>query len=228
LAESDYLELVLKKTCWLAAIHPLRVGALLALGQAADLDRFVCFGFFLGAAFQIQDDVLNLIGDHEKYGKELGGDLWEGKRTLILIELLKSCSPEERDELMVYGGDKPVDELRRALSGMKLMSRQSLTACLWRYIAWGWTGAVSRRCADMVVLVPSNIAPWLWGWPGKFLSRMQRMHSETFVLGPYQRGQFSTGIDTAAALRGLPAGYTGGIWTDDIETVGRAFDRSRD
>jgi len=122
LVESDYLELVLKKTCWLAAIHPLRVGALLALGQAADLDRFVCFGFFLGAAFQIHDDVLNLIGDHEKYGKELGGDLWEGKRTLILIELLKSCSPEERDELSQFfarsRGAKTEAQVRRVLGLM--------------------------------------------------------------------------------------------------------------
>jgi geranylgeranyl diphosphate synthase, type II len=99
LAERDYLELVLKKTCWLATIHPLRVGALLALGEQADLDRFVPFGFFLGAAFQIQDDVLNLIGNAKQYGKELGGDLWEGKRTLIVIELLARCAPAERRQL---------------------------------------------------------------------------------------------------------------------------------
>jgi geranylgeranyl diphosphate synthase type II len=99
LVESDYLELVLKKTCWLATIHPLRIGALLALGESADLDRFVCFGFFLGAAFQIHDDVLNLIGDTKQYGKELAGDLWEGKRTLILIELLRQCSVDERQAL---------------------------------------------------------------------------------------------------------------------------------
>jgi geranylgeranyl diphosphate synthase type II len=104
LVESDYLELVLKKTCWLATIHPLRIGALLALGETADLDRFVCFGFFLGAAFQIHDDVLNLIGDAKQYGKELAGDLWEGKRTLILIELLKSCSEDERCELQHFFG----------------------------------------------------------------------------------------------------------------------------
>jgi len=104
LVESDYLELVLKKTCWLATIHPLRIGALLALGETADLDRFVSLGFFLGAAFQIQDDVLNLIGDRRQYGKELGGDLWEGKRTLILIELLKNCSPDEQKELEDFFG----------------------------------------------------------------------------------------------------------------------------
>lgn len=104
LSESDYLELVLKKTCWLATIHPLRVGALLALGPSADLDRFVCAGFFLGAAFQIHDDVLNLIGEPKAYGKELAGDLWEGKRTLVLIHLLSRCAPNEQEELRGFFG----------------------------------------------------------------------------------------------------------------------------
>ena len=50
--------------------------------------RMVRFGFYLGAAFQIRDDVLNLVGDEDEYGKEILGDLHEGKRTLMLIHLL--------------------------------------------------------------------------------------------------------------------------------------------
>ena len=52
-----------------------------------DLEPFLRFGFFLGAAFQIQDDLLNLVAD-ERYGKERDGDIMEGKRTLMLIHLL--------------------------------------------------------------------------------------------------------------------------------------------
>src|SRR5262249_49562571 len=88
LSEADYLEMVLKKTCWYTTILPSRVGALIGARSDVGLDRFVRFGFFLGAAFQIQDDLLNLEGDPEQYGKELDGDLWEGKRTLMLISLL--------------------------------------------------------------------------------------------------------------------------------------------
>jgi geranylgeranyl diphosphate synthase type II len=65
-----------------------------------DLDRFVRFGFFLGAAFQIQDDVLNLAGDSRKYGKELDGDLREGKRTLMLIHLLTNAPEADRIRLL--------------------------------------------------------------------------------------------------------------------------------
>ena len=95
---SDYLSMVLRKTCWLATIHPMRVGALIATGDGVDLEPFIRFGFFLGAAFQIQDDLLNLVAD-ERYGKESQGDLWEGKRTLMLIRLLEVASLPERDEV---------------------------------------------------------------------------------------------------------------------------------
>jgi geranylgeranyl pyrophosphate synthase/uncharacterized protein with NAD-binding domain and iron-sulfur cluster len=80
----DYLRLVLKKTAWYSFIHPLRIGALVANGDDRNLSRFDRFGYLLGAAFQITDDVLNLNGNVARYGKEINGDLWEGKRTLML------------------------------------------------------------------------------------------------------------------------------------------------
>jgi geranylgeranyl diphosphate synthase type II len=96
--DADYLEMVLKKTCWLATIYPIRVGALIGSRGSVDLDPFVRYGFFLGAAFQIQDDLLNLVGD-ESYGKEINGDIWEGKRTLMLIHTIRESTPEERGRL---------------------------------------------------------------------------------------------------------------------------------
>ena len=51
------------KTCWYTTIHPLRVGAMVGSGGTADLAPFVRFGFHFGAAFQIRDDLLNLVGD---------------------------------------------------------------------------------------------------------------------------------------------------------------------
>lgn len=99
LRESDYLNMILKKTCWYTTIFPMRAGALIGSRGEVNLDRFIRFGFFAGAAFQIQDDLLNLIGDPIKYGKELNGDIQEGKRTLVLIHLLEHVSPEERFRL---------------------------------------------------------------------------------------------------------------------------------
>ena len=96
LDDDDYLRMTLKKTCWYTTIYPCRVGALIGTRGAADLDRFVRFGFFLGAAFQIQDDLLNLAGDPVRYGKEIAGDLWEGKRTVMVIQLLRRADASEK------------------------------------------------------------------------------------------------------------------------------------
>jgi len=98
-AEADYLLMVLKKTCWLATIHPSRMGSLIGSRGALDLDRCIRFAFFLGAAFQIQDDLLNLEGDATAYGKELSGDIREGKRTLMLIHLFANATVAERERL---------------------------------------------------------------------------------------------------------------------------------
>ena len=57
------------------------------------LDRLTRFGFLLGAAFQIRDDLLDLIGDAAAHGKEPCSDLREGKRTLPLIHLIEHCPP---------------------------------------------------------------------------------------------------------------------------------------
>ena len=51
----------------------------------------------LSVAFQITDDLLNVRADPEEYGKEIGGDLWEGKRTLILLHALRTASAADRE-----------------------------------------------------------------------------------------------------------------------------------
>jgi geranylgeranyl pyrophosphate synthase/uncharacterized protein with NAD-binding domain and iron-sulfur cluster len=92
----DYLRLVLKKTAWYSFIHPMRIGALVANGEEQNLSRFDRFGYLLGLAFQITDDVLNLIGDVGRYGKEIDGDLWEGKRTIVLAHALGHADQSDR------------------------------------------------------------------------------------------------------------------------------------
>ena len=102
LSETDYLELITRKTCWYTCVWPLRVGALIGSAGTAPLEAMTRFGCYLGAAFQIRDDLLNLVGSEERYGKELLGDLREGKRTLMLIHLLAAAEPGERRALVAY------------------------------------------------------------------------------------------------------------------------------
>jgi len=91
LGPSDYLELIMHKTCWYTTIHPLRVGAIVGSRGTADLVPLIRFGFHFGAAFQIRDDLLNLVGNERVYGKEILGDIYEGKRTLPLVHLMANA-----------------------------------------------------------------------------------------------------------------------------------------
>ncbi len=99
LRDEDYVRMVEGKTCWYSFITPIEVGAI-AAGAGPEVLAELCeLARVLGVAFQIQDDLLNLDGEVGDYGKEIGGDLWEGKRTLILLHCMRSASPSERGEI---------------------------------------------------------------------------------------------------------------------------------
>ncbi len=100
--EQDYLLMVTKKAAWYTCISPSRLGVMLSSlrrEHANDkrlMEQLIELGTDLGVAFQIMDDVLNLTADPKKYGKEILGDLYEGKRTLMLIHMLERCSSREK------------------------------------------------------------------------------------------------------------------------------------
>lgn len=134
---------------------------------------------------------------------------------------LAKVAPEQRALLMAYGGARPIAELRARLPELRVMSRHSLKRCGLTYLAVGWTGYVPQACRNTLLLVPTNYAAWLWGWPNRFLERMRQAGTEVFVVGPHSAGDAGiAGIDDEAALRALPARFDGGIWTNRIDRIG--------
>jgi len=95
-SDADYCEMVVKKTGWYSFITPVLVGAIAAGTTSPDLARLADFARSLSVGFQIQDDILNLEQGRGEYGKEFAGDLWEGKRTLMLLHALRQATAEER------------------------------------------------------------------------------------------------------------------------------------
>jgi glycerophosphoryl diester phosphodiesterase len=143
-------------------------------------------------------------------------DASEGEKLAAVLNKLPS---ERRVQIMVYGGDEPVEIVRRRLPDVRTISRSTIKSCLLGYIGYGWTGIVPKACSNAMVMLPINVAPWMWGWPDRFLNRMKAANSEVFVLGPYRGGEFSTGIDTAEQFARLPQNYSAGIWTNEIEAI---------
>lgn len=168
------------------------------------------------------DEVLAAFPDRHLLVNVKSRDPVEGQKLAAVLDRLP---PARRAQLAVYGGDEPIAEVQR-LSDVRTMSRSSLKSCLLRYIGYGWTGIMPAACHRTIVLVPINIAPWLWGWPNRFLNRMEAAGSAVFAIGPYRGGEFSTGLDTPADLARLPAGYSGGVWTNEIEVVGRQSEKA--
>lgn len=157
-------------------------------------------------------------------------DAFPGRRFLINVKSDDSAEgamlsvrlrelPENRlAALMVYGGSQPTAVLKERLPALPVMSRQSLVQCVLRYFALGWSGYVPGACRNTLVLIPIDYAPWLWGWPDRFLARMKEVGTEVFVLGPLD-GDFSSGIDDETAFRRLPQNFAGGIWTNRIDRI---------
>jgi geranylgeranyl diphosphate synthase type II len=108
LSPADYIEMVSLKTCAYTTVHPLRIGAIIGSHGRASLESITRFGLLLGIAFQITDDVLNLTGS-DAYGKEIHGDLAEGKRTLLVIHLLGSVEGADRSFLEGFLARERVD-----------------------------------------------------------------------------------------------------------------------
>jgi glycerophosphoryl diester phosphodiesterase len=162
------------------------------------------------------DEVLAAFPDKSFLINIKSNDPTEGR---LLADALRPIGAAQRARLMVYGGDAPIATLRAALPELKVMSRGMLKSCLLRYIGYGWTGLVPSACRNMLVLVPINVAPWLWGWPDRFLERMTRAESSVFVIGAYHGEAFSAGLDTPDEVARLPGNFGGGVMTDEIETV---------
>lgn len=148
-SDADYIRLVYKKTAWYSFIAPVLVGAITAGLPAAVIDALGRMAIPLGVAFQIQDDILNLDAEPEGYGKDLHGDLWEGKHTLILIHALRSATNAERAHaLEILGKPQPSKVDADSVNGM-CRSEEDVGALLdmvrrYRSIRYAWDIARSR------------------------------------------------------------------------------------
>ncbi len=84
----EYLEMIRLKTAVLLG-GALKIGALIGDASAENADLLYQFGENLGLAFQLQDDILDVYGDPEKFGKQVGGDIISNKKTFLLIKALE-------------------------------------------------------------------------------------------------------------------------------------------
>jgi octaprenyl-diphosphate synthase len=98
LTEADYLRIITQKTASFISAC-CRIGALLGEVGPDQVEAMTRYGLHVGIAFQISDDALDFVADEARFGKAIGADLKEGKRTLPLIAALGRAAPGERERI---------------------------------------------------------------------------------------------------------------------------------
>jgi geranylgeranyl diphosphate synthase type II len=173
LSDRDYVRMAYKKTCWYTVIAPLRLGVICgsAPGLLApledELQQLIELGFLAGIAFQIHDDLLNLEADENVYGKETSGDLWEGKRTIMLLHFIRHARPVHRARAL---------RLLRAPRAKK--RREEVTWLLQAMIAMGslqYGRAVAIEYCERALEMDARGLPfWIENDDRRFLREMLR------------------------------------------------------
>jgi len=82
--------------------HSLKIGAWIGNASDQEAQLLYDFGVLLGMAFQIQDDYLDAFGDPKDFGKQVGGDILENKKTILYHEVMKSGNTKEKEALIQW------------------------------------------------------------------------------------------------------------------------------
>ena len=116
----EYLNMIQLKTSVLVAAA-LKMGAIIAEASEADSNLLYEYGLNLGIAFQLQDDYLDTFGDPETFGKQVGRDIMENKKTYLYLKALELANEEDQQKLLFYYKQKltnnsiKIDEVKRIL-----------------------------------------------------------------------------------------------------------------
>lgn len=105
---SEYLKMIEYKTAVLVAAA-MKMGAIVAQTSAENGELIYDFGLHLGLAFQLQDDYLDAFGDPATFGKQVGGDIIENKKTYLYLKALEFASSEEKKQLLELFSQNGID-----------------------------------------------------------------------------------------------------------------------
>ncbi|MDP3462468.1 MAG: polyprenyl synthetase family protein [Bacteroidales bacterium] len=100
----EYIHMIRLKTAVLLGAS-LEIGAICARAKADDIRKIYDFGIDLGIAFQIKDDLLDLYGEQEKFGKQTGGDIAANKKTYLYLKAHELASPMQANKLIEWFAD---------------------------------------------------------------------------------------------------------------------------
>lgn len=124
---SDYLLMIKLKTAVLLAAT-FKAGAIVGEANEDDADHFYKFGLNLGLAFQIQDDLLDTFGDQNTFGKKIGGDIIQNKKTYLYLKALELADKETSNKLtslytkLDISDDEKIEKVKAIFNNLDIKS----------------------------------------------------------------------------------------------------------
>jgi geranylgeranyl diphosphate synthase type II len=108
---AEYIKMITYKTSVLVAAA-MEMGAIIANVDKKDAEKIYNFGLNLGIAFQLQDDFLDTFGNAETFGKQIGGDILENKKTFLYLKALEVCNKVDSEKLVGFYNVKDTSETK--------------------------------------------------------------------------------------------------------------------
>ncbi|HHT65445.1 MAG: glycerophosphodiester phosphodiesterase family protein [Caldicoprobacterales bacterium] len=134
-------------------------------------------------------------------------------------DYLSTKTAERLAQLTVYGDDAGIELLREKSPSLRLLSVSMMKSALLQYELIGFTGYIPKDLHNMELHLPLKYAKFLWGWPNKFIKRMESVNTRVVIVAG--NGKWSEGFDTEESLLTIPDGYNGYIWTNRIDQVNK-------
>ena len=169
ISPEDYLVMATHKTAHYSGAVPLAIGAIVGGGTETEVEALRNYGLDTGLAFQIQDDLLNLVGKEESTKKGFRDDITEGKRTLVVVHALQSLKGADRERLVHILSSKEKDPA--VLDEAVLLMQQSGSIDYARTYAENLTSIAKNRLRDMIE--PSSARDLLESMADWFVNRLK-------------------------------------------------------
>ncbi len=185
-----------------------------AYGYTVDGETFPLRGTGVGLMPRLED-VFEAFPDRQFLVNTKGGSPEEGRG---LAAFFKEHPDYANQTFGVYGWHVATTAFANSNGAARVFNKKTTRKCgLW-YLALGWSGYVPKACHNTIVGIPSSWAGLVWGWPQRFVARMNSVNTDVFTV-QYIDG-FTEGVDTATDLSAIHADFKGFIWTDRIEVIG--------
>lgn len=121
----EYMNMIRLKTAVLLA-GALKVGALYTDAQEQDVESLYQFGIHLGLAFQLQDDLLDAYGDETTFGKKIGSDIRDNKKTFLYLKAIETAPSEDAERLRCWFATSPEDTTEKVRSVLDIYQKANI------------------------------------------------------------------------------------------------------